>query len=207
MKALTAIWVIGLSFTAAAPAAAGMYKWVDEKGATHYGDVIPPQYVERGHQQLNGRGVVVKSTAPALTVEQRLASKREEEARQAAELKAQEQKRRDEALLLTFTSAAEIDGKRDRDLQPVDLAIANAQALIDSLERKAEEQHKRAETFLSKNLPVPETLKQEIAATRADKQEREAFVAAKREERAAIHVKYETYRSRLIELKSGVAVR
>lgn len=207
MKVLTAVCVIGLSFAGETAAANGMYKWVDEKGATHYGDVIPPQHVERGNQQLNGRGVVVKSTAPALTVEQRLAIKREEEARQAAEVKAQEQKRRDEALLLTFTSAAEIDAKRDRDFQPVDLAIANAEALIDSLEQKADEQHKRAENFLSKSRPVPETLKQEIAATLADKQAREVFVANKREERAAISAKYEAYRRRFIELKPGIAAR
>jgi hypothetical protein len=49
-------------------------------------------------------------------------------------------------------------------------------------------------------------LKQEIAATLADKQAREVSVATKRKERAAISAKYEAYRNRFMELKPGTAV-
>ena len=43
------------------PAAAQMYKWVDKKGTTHYGETIPPEYADRDRLELNKSGRVVKS--------------------------------------------------------------------------------------------------------------------------------------------------
>jgi len=34
--------IAGLTFCL--PASAKMYKWVDDKGTTHYGETIPPEY-------------------------------------------------------------------------------------------------------------------------------------------------------------------
>ncbi|MBC7944319.1 MAG: DUF4124 domain-containing protein, partial [Burkholderiales bacterium] len=52
------------------PAAARTFKWVDEKGITHYGDSIPVQYKNAGNVELNKRGIVIRKNTPALTDEQ-----------------------------------------------------------------------------------------------------------------------------------------
>ena len=36
------------------------YKWVDEKGVTHYGDSVPAQYSQREQTLLNAQGVATE---------------------------------------------------------------------------------------------------------------------------------------------------
>jgi len=202
-KHLTAAWLVMLPLALAPSAWAGMYKWVDEKGITHYGDAIPPQYKDAGRQALNNKGVILRTTPPAVTAEQRADAEREREARKVEEQRAQEQKRRDEALLLTYTSVEEIDRKRDRDLQYIELAISNAQATIRTLEQQLKEEQGRAEQLAKAKRPIPERLQQDIAETEADKKAQETFIVNKREEVTAVRAKYDTYRSRFAELKGG----
>ncbi|HMK14270.1 MAG TPA: DUF4124 domain-containing protein, partial [Burkholderiales bacterium] len=89
--------------TAGVPAFAVMYKWVDENGVTHYGDSIPPQYINRANVELNQGGVVLKKNEPALTPEQIKAK----EAELAKRKQEGDTRRRDAVLLGTYTSAEE----------------------------------------------------------------------------------------------------
>ena len=57
--------LFGLIFSGGAYAK--MYKWVDSKGKTHYGDTIPPEYSNQGNVQLDKAGQVVNKTDAALT--------------------------------------------------------------------------------------------------------------------------------------------
>jgi len=114
------------------PALAKMYKWVDEKGEVHYGDTVPPQYSNQGREELSKKGTVLKKTEGALTPEQRQAKEAEEAQKKAEQQKALEQKRRDKALLNTYTNEKEIDLTRDRNLRPLDMQI---QSLQDDLKR------------------------------------------------------------------------
>lgn len=118
------------------PALAKLYKWTDEHGETHYGDTIPPQYANQPSSELSPRGTVLKKTEGALTPEQRKA-KDDALAREKAEKEqALEQKRRDTALLSTYTSEAEIDRTRDRNLQQTELQIKNIEARIKQTEER-----------------------------------------------------------------------
>jgi Domain of unknown function (DUF4124) len=109
--------------------AAGLVKWVDEKGVTHYGDSIPPEYASRSTTELSNQGIVIKKTDAELTPAQRKA--REEQAGRDViqKKKNAEQERRDVAIFSTYTSEKEIDVVRDRTLQTIDakLLVADAQ--------------------------------------------------------------------------------
>lgn len=122
--------LIALLFAAMPGAnAAGLVKWVDEKGVTHYGDAVPPEYASRGTTELSRHGVVLNKTEAAMTAEQKKA-KDEQQAREKIEQKkATEQQRRDVAIFSTYTSDKEIDVVRDRTLQTIDakLLVADAQ--------------------------------------------------------------------------------
>ena len=48
-------------------AQAGLYRWVDEFGAVHYGDKVPAKYLKQEHQELNEQGTTVKNPDRALT--------------------------------------------------------------------------------------------------------------------------------------------
>ncbi|MEY4729134.1 MAG: hypothetical protein RL020_292, partial [Pseudomonadota bacterium] len=109
--------------------AAGLVKWVDEKGVTHYGDSIPPEYASRSTTELSKQGIILNKTDAELTPAQRKA--REEQAgRDVLQKKKNiEQERRDVAIFSTYTSEKEIDVVRDRTLQTIDakLLVADAQ--------------------------------------------------------------------------------
>lgn len=111
------------ALVAGQPALATTYKWVDEHGNTQYGDTIPPQYVKRGSEELNKKGVVIKKIEGAMSEEQIKAKAEADAKKKTEERQALEQKRRDRALLATYTSEKEIDLIRDRNLQPFDQQI------------------------------------------------------------------------------------
>ncbi len=73
----------------------GAYKWVDEKGVTHYGDSVPPEYSKQESTILNRKGVEIGRIAAQRTPEQ-LA----EEARAQEELI--RKKQHDSFLLTTY---------------------------------------------------------------------------------------------------------
>jgi len=118
--------------------------WKDKSGKTvGCGDRVPPEYQDNATKELDKRGVTRKTTESELQTEkfkaqkQELARKQEEEERKRAE-----QQRQDTALINTFTSEKEIDLKRDRDLQVVELQIKQLTlSLKDATNRKAAEQN------------------------------------------------------------------
>jgi hypothetical protein len=99
-----------------APAAVKIYKWVDDRGVTHYGEFIPPQFRDKSATELSKRGVTLKQIDATLTPEQRrIAAERAAREKEEDKRKANE-RRRDNALLNTYTSTREIDVARERTL-------------------------------------------------------------------------------------------
>lgn len=185
---------------------AGTFKWVDEKGVTHYGDSIPPEYNDRANSELSKRGLVLKKTDQALTPEQ-LKAQQEERARQkAADARQKEQQRRDQALLQTFTSEKDIDLKRDRDLQQMDLSIANSQVVLKNAGKRLAESKARADVLTKSGKPVPEGLSQDIEGDDQEKSRLTTLITQKQQEKELIRAKYEDYKRRFLELQGGTAV-
>ncbi len=91
------------------PSGRRLYKWVDEKGVSHYGDQIPPEYVNQEHEVFNSKGVQVDHLDAQKSPEQALI---DEQRKQAAE----ELRNRDKNLLITYTSVQEIERLRDQRL-------------------------------------------------------------------------------------------
>src|SRR3989339_1975565 len=88
--------VIGMTFSL--PVMAKMYKWVDDKGITHYGETIPPEYANKDRTLLNKSGIVVK-TQEVLTADERRAKEAAEAKGRSDEAIARDLKRRDKSLI------------------------------------------------------------------------------------------------------------
>jgi hypothetical protein len=123
--------LIGL--TLSAPAAAKTYKWVDDKGITHYGETIPPEYANKDRTLLNKSGIVVK-TQEVLTADERRAKEAAEAKGRSDEAIARDLIRRDKSLIDSYNSVEEIELSRTRNLQQVDARInsINAQLKMDN---------------------------------------------------------------------------
>ena len=87
-----------------------LYRWVDDNGVVHYGDLVPPEYAEAEKQVLNTRGVTIDIMRGKKTAEEIAEDKRVAELQRQAQL----QRRQDEALLATYLSVDEIILHRDR---------------------------------------------------------------------------------------------
>jgi hypothetical protein len=86
-----------------------LYKWVDEQGVTHYGDRVPPEYVNQEQHIINGHGIETARIDPPKSPEQLAA---EEQKKLDAEQKAS----RDRNLLNTYSTVTEIERLRDQRL-------------------------------------------------------------------------------------------
>src|ERR1051325_1617382 len=109
IAAIALVAISAMSGWSAAWAASGqIIKWVDEKGVTHYGDRLPPQYAGRDNSTISHQGVLLKRNLPA---------KPQDANADADKEKTLDQKRRDHALLATYSTEQEIDLARDRNMQ------------------------------------------------------------------------------------------
>lgn len=197
MRYLTVFMLLAL---ASFPAAAKMYKWVDEQGKTHYGDSIPPQYAGQGSTELSKKGLVIKKTDPALTPEQRKAQEEELAQKKEEGRKKEEQARRDKALINTYTTEKEIDLVRNRNLQQGELQLQGMEVRIKQIQPRLDQARKEAESFTAKKKPVPVYLQQELREAENETQRLQEMVKQRRQEMDAIRAKFEDDKKRFREL-------
>jgi len=124
----------------AAAQTATLYRWVDEEGVVHYGDSIPAKYAGLERQVVNEHGITVGVIQAKKTEEELAEDARLEELRTEAE----QQRRRDQALLATYLTIDEIEMHRDRRVElfqaqarVTELYLRNLQRRMDSLQEEA----------------------------------------------------------------------
>jgi len=191
-----------LILLASFPAVAGkLYSWVDEHGKTHYGNIVPPQYAQQGSTELDKKGVAVKKTDAALTPEQRKAKEEEMAQQKEEEKKKLEQKRRDRALLNTYTTEKEIDLVRDRNLQQGGLQLQSMELRAKQIQPRFDQARKRAEDLVARKKPLPPDLQQELEETEKEMRRLQEMIKQKRMEMDAIRARFEDDRKRFRELR------
>ena len=129
-------------------------KWKDEKGVTHYGDSIPPQYSNRENSLMNKQGITVQQNKPNAPQDK------------DAELAKLEQDKKDRALLGTFTNADEIDLTRDRNLEPELLVLKNLQQDRAVAQARVDKSNTEAAPFVKTKKPVPANISNELKANK-----------------------------------------
>jgi hypothetical protein len=176
-----------------------LYKWVDENGRVQYSDRPPGS--DKGGVQLSNRGIVVKKLEGGLTPEQKKAKDEENARAQAEKAKAEEQRRQDTALLQSFSSAKEIELKRDREIQGLNAAIANLRSQEKRVSERLEEDRKRAESFRRRKEPLPDPVKEDIVRGEGEQKVLAEQIKRKLDEIDAIDNKYASLKKRYLELR------
>lgn len=134
---------------------AKLYKWVDDNGVTHYSETMPPQYANRNRVQLNEQGREVKE-------DDKKADKAggpptpEEQA-------AIDQRRKDKALLDTYSNEGEIDLARDRNLQQANIRINSINLRLQSAQSSLAGHQKETDQFTKSGKKIPESLKSDLS--------------------------------------------
>lgn len=178
-----------------------VYKWVDEKGVTQYGDTLPPQYVNQGNAELNKKGQVIKRTGRAVTEEERKTLEEEAAKKKEAEQREIDQKRRDKALLDTYTNVSEIDLSRDRNMQATQAQIDSTQVRIKSVQGRLEALRNQAALITKNKKPIPPDLAAEIKASESEIKQMQDSIGKRKQEIEAIKARFEDDKKRFRELK------
>lgn len=143
------------------PAAAKTYKWVDDRGVTHYGETIPPEYANKDRKTLNKSGTVVRSE-DILTPEERR-QKEAETAKHKAEVDAaRDQKRHDKSLISTYSSVEEIELSRVRNIQQVEARIKSIMTRMKMTNTKLQALLEQEDSLIRSGQKVPASLDEDI---------------------------------------------
>ena len=176
--------------------------WKDKSGKTiGCGDKVPFEYQDNASRELNKRGMTVKQTDAALTPEQRQAQVAEAQRKKLLEQKLEEERRRDRALLDSFTTEKEIDLKRSRDIQQIEINIAAQQTNLKNVTDRQAELTTRIDTITRAQKPVPPQLQEDVERLAREKTKTQTQILDKRKEIVERNVEYEAMKTRFIQLK------
>lgn len=196
-----------IAVLAATPAGAA-FKCVDERGITHVGDTPPPGCAKVVMYEINSAGHVLRQIDPTLTPEQVRQKQIEEAKRREAEKIAAEQKRKDTALLQTFSSEKEFDIVRDRNIEPLRARIRTAQDRIKDVDKRLKEVDEEAEFYKAgkrkgRKDETPRSLIDERDRLKREKETLNKGIADAEKEIEQTREKFDVDKRRWVTLKSG----
>lgn len=201
---------LAVSLLLALPAHAA-FKCTDKDGRTHIGDTPPDQCANVVMYEVSRSGQVLRTIQPSLTEEQVKARVAEEERKKEFDKVAAEQKRKDLALLATFSTEAEFDVVRDRNIEPIKGRIASAQERLAAIDKRNKELNDELEFYKAGKSAKASAKKVEAPPMLVDEQKRlahEKTVLAKNivgyeKEITELTAKFAVDKRRWLALKSG----
>jgi hypothetical protein len=190
--------VVAFSTTAEAK----LYKWVDDKGVTHYGEVIPPEYTNKSNAQLSDKGRVIKRTEEVNNKER--SANEEDEAKKRIDNEAKlEQSRKDKALQNTFSNEKEIDLARDRNLHQVESLISSIQSLQKTARENLKNYQQEAEERKRAGRKLHASLQADITESENKLAKLQLDLVKAQEKAAAVKASYEADKIRFRELSGS----
>ena len=183
-------------------AAGTLKKWKDKDGQWHFGDVIPPEYSQQSHEELNKQGMTVEVQERAKT-EAEIAEEEKQAAIEAEKQKqAEEQARKDQILLDTYASVEDIEMMRDGKLTAIDSRVSLAQTRIEKLQKDLNEHmDKAAQQERSGKTPNKDLL-QDIDSLRRQVKNQQEFIDQQNKDKEEVTTTAEEDIKRFKELKS-----
>ena len=144
MRSQTVLFLCSIVLAVAPATAQRMYKCVDAKGKVYYTQVPPAECLGRDTQELNKSGTLMRKsqTPTALTPEQQKAHEAERKKKLEDEERSKEERRKNMALLNTYSSEKDIDDARGRALKEAQAAIADTEKRIANAHKRKKEDRK-----------------------------------------------------------------
>ena len=194
-----------------APFAGAVFKCVDPKGLTRIGETPPDECANVVMYELRSNGSVLRRIDPTPSADEVKARLQEADRKRDAEKAAALQKRKDDALLSTFSNEREFDVTRDRNIEPIKGRIRSGEErlkVIEEREVKIAEQMEfykegKGKSKGGKSDAPPQVLVNEQEALAKEKQMIIATMVRQKKEIEDLGTRYDTDKKRWIVLKSG----
>jgi len=192
---------LGLLFVSGSSIGASIKCWTNNEGVRECGNVVPPEFAQKGHKEISTSGTVVKEIERAKTAEElardaELAKQREAETRAA-----EERKKHDEMLMKTFSTTDEIAMARKGKFAIIDNEVKISRQQLANAEQALQEFYKKAAGYERNGKPVNARLAGNIERAEAQVEKYKTFIASKEEEKTALTAKFEYDIQRFNELK------
>ena len=211
MKMKISMWIAAALFV---PAAMASYKCVDEKGITRIGDTPPPECDHVPMYEMSSSGTVLRKIEPTPTAAQVKTRQDEQEKAKEAERAGAEQKRKDMALLSSYSNEKEIDVARDRNIEPITGRMKNAQDRIVEVDKRIKDLEEEMEFYKSgssaksgKAKDPPAVLVANLDRAKTEKTGLEKSIVGYKQEIEVMKLKYDTDKKRWMALKTGTVER
>lgn len=177
----------------------------DVNGQQVCGDILPKACYGRAYREINPSGTVRRYVAAPMSPEE-VAQRRAEERRQRAEYAAQlKQQRLDEALLETYRDLADLDNRRDREINALDRSLQLLREReVELVERQNELIALAARTGTRDQIQASQ-LEDDIRNLDREILSQRSVIDAKLRERSAVLDRFDEDRQRYIELTMPAA--
>jgi len=175
-----------------------MYKCVDARGKVYYTQVPPRECLGRDTQELNKSGTVIRKTERAPTSAEIQAREAERKKKAEENEKSREERRKNTALLNTYSSEKDIEDARVRALKEAQTAIEDTEKHIAGAQMRQKQLESEKEFYVKK--PMPAKLKQEISNNEIEIKSQTALLEVKKKEISVINTKYDEDKRRYVEL-------
>ena len=197
------ILLASLLLALAAPVSAQqrLYKCIDAKGKVYYTQLPPKECQGKEQQELSGQGQVVRRIEAALTPEQLAAREAERKKKIEEEQLAREERRKNQALLSTYSSEKDIDEARRQALKQAEDAIKDSEKKI-AAGAKRRARLEAEKEFYAKKAP-PAKLQEDLKNNEMELRNQNALLEAKKKEISTVSAKYDEDKRRYIELTRG----
>lgn len=177
--------------------------WTNNEGVRECGNVVPPEYAQKGHEELSERGITKREVEGAKTPEELAAERREQQRREARERLTREQAARDNVLLRTYTSSRELDLALEDKLAVLESRINLTRNHIEKFRQNLELLRAKAAREERSGGGISDKVKEDIAQVERQIKKSRQFVVDSEEEKAELRQQHAADRERFEKLKSG----
>jgi chromosome segregation ATPase len=209
-----------LSAAGTAGAQSTLFRCVDEKGVTHYGETMPAACAKKDVTEMSKQGRTLRKLDAPLTPEQQKAKAEADAKQRENDKKVAEQKQKDLALLGTYGAEREIDVIRDKDVAQFDqrrrfleTRIADVDARLEKVNNQMEfyvagrsksAKAKEAKEGKSSEREVPPQLQADFDRATTDRANLQQEIVRLEADRKQVVARYEQEKDRFRRLKGGM---
>ena len=184
------------------PLHAGKIKcWKNSDGVRECGNVVPPEYSQKGHDELNAQGVKIKHHERALNKDELAERKRIADEKKAAQLAREEQERKDMVLLNTFANEDEIVMARNGKITSIRTEIRLTYKSLNKAKDRLNKARKQAASLERAGKAVPKKTIDNIQQAQTQINNYEEFITVKKTELDKINNQFESDMARYKTLR------
>jgi hypothetical protein len=203
-------WLAGATLAVVAGAvcaAETLYRYTNDEGVLVIHYTVPPEFVNNGYDVLNTDGSLREVVPRGLTEEERESRAGELETQRQQAEEAERLQIWDDSLMRRYSSIADIEAARDRELRDLDVRISILRSTVRSLKKQVEGNQVRAADIERGGGQVPEAILSAISGLQGEIGETERSIEERLLEVDTVEDEYSKDINRFTELLDKVELR